>query len=125
MALPPLELFSLKRKPPCCRAAFSSLESALFPALRGGVADRERVGWVRFTQPRHAVTISTGDADVAQLVEQLIRNQQVVRSIRIVGSNPYLAAFIPYSELVPTYPPLFGRTRLQRSSPLRIIALEQ
>jgi len=27
--------------------------------------------------------------------------------------------------LVPTYPPLFGRTRLQRSSPLRIIALEQ
>ncbi len=39
-----------------------------------------------FTQARCAVTISTGDADVAQLVEQLIRNQQVVRSIRIVGS---------------------------------------
>jgi hypothetical protein len=45
-----------------------------------GVADS-------FTPTESAVTISTGDADVAQLVEQLIRNQQVVRSIRIVGSN--------------------------------------
>src|SRR5208283_5077941 len=30
MALPPLELFSLKRGSPCCRAAFSSLEESIF-----------------------------------------------------------------------------------------------
>ena len=27
MALPPLELFSLKKRPPCCRAAFSCLRT--------------------------------------------------------------------------------------------------
>jgi hypothetical protein len=28
--LPPLELFSLKKRPPCCRAAFSRLSGVFF-----------------------------------------------------------------------------------------------
>ena len=43
------------------------------PGLDGG--DREKILY------------DSGYANVAQLVEQLIRNEQVVRSIRIVGSN--------------------------------------
>ena len=42
--------------------------------------------------PEVPVLLSLGlsSAGVAQLVEQLIRNQQVVRSIRIAGSSKYL-----------------------------------
>jgi hypothetical protein len=41
----------------------------------------------RKTLPQAGATIqSERQAEVAQLVEQLIRNQQVVRSIRIFGS---------------------------------------
>ena len=77
MALPPLELFSLEKRPPCCRVAFS------FPAARRLTclyARRER----RYNPTRYVLT---GRADVAQLVEQLIRNQQVIGSSPIVGSK--------------------------------------
>jgi hypothetical protein len=87
MALPPLELFSLRRKPPCCRAAFSFVQFWVFQRLISGFLGLLYPLSGRFTHPESAVTITTGDADVAQLVEQLIRNQQVVRSIRIVGSR--------------------------------------
>ncbi len=40
-----------------------------------------------FTGYEHNDTIFEGQADVAQLVEQLIRNQQVVSSSLTVGSN--------------------------------------
>jgi hypothetical protein len=62
----------------------------------------------RFTLPRHKGTISKEQADVAQLVEQLIRNQQVTGSIPVVGSipsrrsSPHLTA----SKLPTLCPPL-------------------
>ena len=69
------------------------------------------------------------EADVAQLVEQLIRNQQVIGSSPIVGSIkthsfepfPFL---VPAPSLVPSYPLLFSRIACDRVSPLRIIATE-
>jgi hypothetical protein len=77
MALPPLELFSLEKRPPCCRVAFS------FPL--------DNIPRLIFTRDRTLDTIRQGTckrgrADVAQLVEQLIRNQQVIGSSPIVGS---------------------------------------
>ena len=41
---------------------------------------------LNFTEGGRNDTISEGYADVAQLVEQLIRNQQVIGSSPIVGS---------------------------------------
>jgi hypothetical protein len=41
---------------------------------------------LNFTGAGHNVTILEEPADVAQLVEQLIRNQQVIGSSPIVGS---------------------------------------
>jgi hypothetical protein len=73
MALPPLELFSLKKRPPCCRVAFSFLPGALLYA-------RQAPNY----NPKRRVFSS---ADVAQLVEQLIRNQQVTGSSPVVGST--------------------------------------
>ena len=49
-------------------------------------------------------------ADVAQLVEQLIRNQQVIGSSPIVGSKKYpkpFAFLVPAPSLVPAYPLFF------------------
>ncbi len=45
---------------------------------------------LNFTEKEHNGTITEEHADVAQLVEQLIRNQQVIGSSPIVGSivNP-------------------------------------
>jgi hypothetical protein len=43
---------------------------------------------LNFTEGRHIDTITEEQADVAQLVEQLIRNQQVIGSSPIVGSIP-------------------------------------
>ena len=65
MALPPLELFSLEE------------EAALLP---GGLF----VFPMRLYNPKRLVQKEY--ADVAQLVEQLIRNQQVIGSSPIVGS---------------------------------------
>ena len=77
MALPPLELFSLEKRPPCCRVAFSFSPGPPFaPVFTAG----ESVD----TIPQG--TCKRGRADVAQLVEQLIRNQQVIGSSPIVGS---------------------------------------
>jgi hypothetical protein len=75
MALPPLELFSLKKRLPCCRVAFSFPEAGNWTDL---YASREP----RYNPTRHR----SSRADVAQLVEQLIRNQQVIGSSPIVGS---------------------------------------
>ena len=64
MALPPLELFSQEKGPPCCRAALSAMSTL----------DRASV-WA-FVLPEAARTRRMKEqADVAQLVEQLIRNQ--------------------------------------------------
>ena len=53
---------------------------------------------------------SSANADVAQLVEQLIRNQQVIGSSPIVGSSfPSLSTFPPKSE-----PPDTPLLRLER-----------
>jgi hypothetical protein len=76
MALPPLELFSLKKRLPCCRVAFSFPEAGNRTDL---YASREP----RYNPTRHR----SSRADVAQLVEQLIRNQQVIGSSPIVGSK--------------------------------------
>ena len=76
MALPPLELFSLKKRLPCCRVAFSFPEAGNWTDL---YASREP----RYNPTRHR----SSRADVAQLVEQLIRNQQVIGSSPIVGSK--------------------------------------
>ena len=65
MALPPLELFSLEE------------EAALLP---GGLF----VFTIGLYNPKRFVQREC--ADVAQLVEQLIRNQQVIGSSPIVGS---------------------------------------
>jgi hypothetical protein len=55
-------------------------------------------------------------ADVAQLVEQLIRNQQVIGSSPIVGSILNASAFaflVPAPSLVPAYPLFFPLYRLR------------
>ena len=77
MALPPLELFSLEKRPPCCRVAFSFSSARSSPDLLYARPER------RYNPTRY---VQTGRADVAQLVEQLIRNQQVIGSSPIVGS---------------------------------------
>jgi hypothetical protein len=108
MVLPPLELFSLRRELPCCRAAlsvFCGLFSGLFlirfnyrfrlgprmaagfaePGIGGlGAPEHDACG----TLPADSATVQSEEqvADVAQLVEQLIRNQQVVSSSLTVGS---------------------------------------
>jgi hypothetical protein len=47
---------------------------------------RQLVRLLNFTEAGHNDTIFEERADVAQLVEQLIRNQQVIGSSPIVGS---------------------------------------
>ena len=64
-------------------------EAALLPG--GLFVSPERYFWPIFTHSRTLDTIRQGTckrgrADVAQLVEQLIRNQQVIGSSPIVGS---------------------------------------
>jgi hypothetical protein len=44
--------------------------------------------WSTLPKVQHNGTIAREHADVAQLVEQLIRNQQVIGSSPIVGSIP-------------------------------------
>ena len=64
MALPPLELFSQKKGLPCCRAALSAMQTL------------DRGPFLAFVLPEEAGTRRMEEqADVAQLVEQLIRNQ--------------------------------------------------
>jgi hypothetical protein len=48
MALPPLELFSLEKKPPCCRVAFSRSGGSgivVIPVRKKGDIARERPSW--------------------------------------------------------------------------------
>src|SRR5271156_5748315 len=81
MALPPLELFSLERAAllPGGPFVFVAWVLRLFQEARWGPV---------FTRGDSLDTIrkGAGCADVAQLVEQLIRNQQVIGSSPIVGS---------------------------------------
>jgi hypothetical protein len=59
-------------------------------------------------------------ADVAQLVEQLIRNQQVIGSSPIVGSIKRALAFaflIPAPSLVPAYPLFFSVAACDQCGP--------
>jgi hypothetical protein len=82
MALPPLELFSLERA--------ALLPGGLFVYVRSGreAFSGSPMGPV-FTRGDSLDTIrkGRGRADVAQLVEQLIRNQQGIGSSPIVGSS--------------------------------------
>ena len=99
MALPPLELFSLEE------------EAALLP---GGLF----VFPMRLYNPKRLVQKEY--ADVAQLVEQLIRNQQVIGSSPIVGSIQDASAFpflVPASSLVPAYPLFFSSIACDQWSP--------
>jgi hypothetical protein len=84
MALPPLELFSLKKRLPCCRVAFSFFRAASAGLPRSAVAPVLYASRGRRYNPKRYVLQRR--ADVAQLVEQLIRNQQVIGSSPIVGS---------------------------------------
>jgi hypothetical protein len=83
--------------------------------------------------------VQTGRADVAQLVEQLIRNQQVIGSSPIVGSinrtgsvsrstQTQTAQAFPFlvraPGLVPPYPLFFSSIACGRIQPIRIIASE-
>jgi hypothetical protein len=54
---------------------------------------------LNFTEAGRDDTILEESADVAQLVEQLIRNQQVIGSSPIVGS--ILSQILPFSCLRP------------------------
>ena len=146
MVLPPLELFSLRKELPCCRAALSVFRGELqaFERVQEkpvhklplsvsrpvvSVATTSKYRWATmhlldtsydassgykwngpmlhprhrlleckptpavtfclpgFTGYEHNDTILKEQADVAQLVEQLIRNQQVVSSSLTVGSS--------------------------------------
>jgi hypothetical protein len=81
MALPPSGLFSLKKRPSEFRVAFSlyvGTVAVLFAACAGRAC-------LHLEKPTQPVRISN-EADVAQLVEQLIRNQQVNGSSPFVGS---------------------------------------
>jgi hypothetical protein len=89
MALPPLELFSLKKRLPCCRAAFSFLPDhsrTTFPRT-GPPFFTSRCCLSLLTSIQSQKARAKRRADVAQLVEQLIRNQQVSGSIPLVGSK--------------------------------------
>ena len=121
MALPPLELFSLEKRPPCCRVAFSFSPAYRFQHPRL-YAWRER----RYNPTRY---VQQGRADVAQLVEQLIRNQQVIGSSPIVGSiqtyafKHFLSLFLHrvWYRLIHCFFPSIACGRVR---PLRIIATE-
>ncbi len=79
MALPPLELFSLMKRSPCCRAASSCLRrDSKGRALRGGELPGrldEAQSVIASFPALQAGACFPHQADVAQLVEQLIRNQ--------------------------------------------------
>ena len=101
MALPPLELFSLRKRSPCCRVASSSFPGTTRAGLRISPTHARlgsaRSGALQFTEDRGCSRREIGilfcqkaeadfadlldagrigiQADVAQLVEQLIRNQ--------------------------------------------------
>ena len=80
MALPPLELFSLARRLPCCRVAFSFLLLARKSFKQNRLCSIFGKS-LEYRLEQHA--------DVAQLVEQLIRNQQVNGSSPFVGSSVF------------------------------------
>ena len=61
---------------------------------------RRSVGLVNFTEGERNDTIFKEHADVAQLVEQLIRNQQVVSSSLTVGSIPANSTHSKTSQVV-------------------------
>src|ERR1700722_13976080 len=50
MALPPLELFSLKKRPPCCRVASSCFRRGMREGLRGSVSQIEAASAKRKTE---------------------------------------------------------------------------
>ncbi len=83
MALPPLELFSPKRK---SRPVAGRLFRSEIPL---GRVDGRRISFFPASAPENPSPFGKlgKKADVAQLVEQLIRNQQVSGSIPLVGSS--------------------------------------
>ena len=95
MVLPPLELFSLRKEPPFAGWLFPFFDhrSFTFPAFRPASVfpfclRSEKVDLAPPALPNRKATIQfERQADVAQLVEQLIRNQQVAGSNPAVGSR--------------------------------------
>ena len=117
MALPPLELFSLKKRPSRCRAAFSYSGRGSFAAravlilteiIGHAISSRTAINSfsriarcaVYLNQPvalrhrRRQIKLKENKADVAQLVEQPIRNRQVTGSSPVVGSSD--CCFLPF-----------------------------
>ena len=68
------------------------------------------IGLLNFTEGEHNDTIFEEHADVAQLVEQLIRNQQVVSSSLTVGSIPAPLASLKTSRPPPGHLPATAQT---------------
>jgi hypothetical protein len=83
MALPPLELFSLREKATLLPGGLFLVLRAVFQPLTRPSGSANRA----FTPPPKGRYTSESQADVAQLVEQLIRNQQVTGSNPVVGSS--------------------------------------
>ena len=86
MALPPLELFSLRRELPCCRVALSVFEVIFAVGLLANIPPPFPAKPSPLPSSTATIQSERHPADVAQLVEQLIRNQQVVSSSLTVGS---------------------------------------
>ena len=116
MALPPLELFSLKGKAALLPGGFSVyLRNFGGPAeggsgLGGGCGRRSnsstplRAGLLyepsrqRYNQQASHPSATPRQADVAQLVEQPIRNRQVSGSSPLVGSRSFEIPFLPVAN---------------------------
>lgn len=102
MALPPLELPPIEKGRPVAGRPFCVVEKAdgivgSWAVWRGAKMRREACGggaqdgsgdveWADFADELIAARMTEEQADVAQLVEQLIRNQQVNGSSPFVGS---------------------------------------
>ena len=88
---------------------------------------RQLVRLLNFTEAGHNDTIFEERADVAQLVEQLIRNQQVIGSSPIVGSIRHspTAILLPPSD-TPRHqaklPEGYGLPRRSKLQAIRILA---
>jgi hypothetical protein len=134
MALPPLELFSLEKAALLPGGLFVSLEVLGQQPHTSAAGTLLYASRSRSYNPTRYVQ-REASADVAQLVEQLIRNQQVSGSIPLVGSIPVFPLEVEESssnrsfpcscnEFGTAYPLLFSASACGRPSSIRIIASE-
>ena len=103
MVLPPLELFSLRRELPVARRLFPFLRpNSPYPPEHHAESPLSFHLIFASPLPSRTATIQSDErqAEVAQLVEQLIRNQQVIGSSPIFGS----ISFPPPAHLPVQFP---------------------